>query len=88
MTLGRGHGTPGPAMLDPVVDPVPPRPRPLQTIGEIAYAAFRSTLAARGQPAPEWHQLDPHHRAAMEAAGTAVRRALARATIPETPRRP
>ncbi len=76
MTLGRGTGVRHHTVL---LDLPRPAPAPVRSLGEIAYGAYRDLLAARGQPAPEWRALDTHHRAALEAAGTAVRLALARA---------
>ncbi len=75
MTLGRGTGA---RHHTAVLDLPRPAPAPIRTLGEIAYGAYRMALAARGQPAPEWAALDSHHRAALEAAGSAVQHSLAR----------
>lgn len=80
MTLRRGRDSAGP--IGPIMSLPRPRPARITSLGEVAYTAYRSALAARGQPAPEWSALDHHHRSALEAAGTAVRAALAR-SVPE-----
>lgn len=88
MTLGRGRDSDGP--IGPLMSLPRPTPARIRTLGEIAYTAYRAALADRGQLAPDWPALDTHHRAALEAAGNAVRAALTHAVpIPSTkePRR-
>jgi hypothetical protein len=85
VTLGRGRDPASAGYIGPLLAWPRPRPGAVRSLGEIAYGAYRDLLATRGQPAPEWRALDQHHRAALEAAGTAVRAALARAVPDHLP---